>query len=88
MQAEPKQKAKIGSQMTRVIVCVPFKISVDYEVEVKNPADLEEVKRALEALDPSDWSHDPDFYECFGDEWRHCVQKVKRTDIFPAEPQS
>jgi len=87
MQIESNQKSKLRNRTVKVIVSVPFKISVDYEVEVKNPADLEEIKRALEALDPSDWSHDPDFYECFGDEWRHCVQKVKRTDIFPAELQ-
>ena len=74
--------AAIENGMTKVKVIVPFKSAVEYEVEVRNPHDLREVKEALQEKDPADWCDDPNFYECFGFKFRQSVRKLKRKDVW------
>ena len=84
MKQEPNHNTragKIGSRMTKVLACVAFKTSVEYEVQVKNPNDLQEIKRTLEKMDPADWLEDPNFYECFGFKWRQSVRKLTPKDV-------
>jgi hypothetical protein len=67
--------------MVRVIVWVPFESGVEYEVDVKDPRDLEEVKEALEEKDPADWYSEPDFFTSLGSNFSDYIQSVTLDDV-------
>jgi len=81
MRPEPRHKTKTKIALTKVFVTVPFKSAVEYEVDVEDPHDLKEIKRALGEKDPSDWRDDPCFYEWFGFGWRKSVRKLRLKDV-------
>jgi hypothetical protein len=80
-QAEKIGGARNGNRLTTVIVNVPFKSTVAYEVEVSDPHNLKEIKQALEEKDPEDWLTDPNFYESLGNSYRHLIHKITLEDV-------
>ena len=68
----------------KVVVAVPFTSSVPYTVKVFNPDDLEEIKRELREKDILD-GDTPNFYEQWGDEFRHAIDKITKEDVLKIE---
>ena len=72
--------------LKRIIVSVPFVSSVQYEIAVKNPEDLEEIKEKLREKDASEWMHEPNFYEELGQNWDENIEEIEKDGVFVPPP--
>ncbi len=67
--------------MAKVTVWLPYHHLVAYEVEVHDPDDLEEIRKALREKSPGDWKREPAFYEALGDSYQDSVEEITEENV-------
>jgi len=61
----------------QVVVYVHFEYNVPYLINVNDPNNQEEIRKALRAKNPADWETEPNFHENLGSNWQHFITKTQ-----------